>query len=475
MGNFVTSTPNEAALVSGPRGTRIAVGNTVFRFWVIEQVKRISLEMHTLDLHSQGAETVAGVRVSVTATAQVKIHARVEGKIATSGPEKGVDVLDKRTILLAAQHFLKYNDREADLKQALRQTLEGHQRQILGTLTVEQIYKDRAAFSAKVREHVHEELAHMGFEVVSYSVVSITDENGYMDALGATQTALVKREAAEGMAKNQAEAKVKVAQAEAHSEQEAAKAMRQAHVVRNDQKLAEAESDQTLELKKADIAIRTGEARERADAAAKIEKAKQEQEVVRQRTTQKLIETEVETRIAEQEAARIKLEMQGEAQAKLSAQEANAKAVIVLAEAEANRIRLLAQAEADAIRMKGEAEAANLRLQAEAYAQFGDAAISVMIINRLPEIASEICKPLAKTEKMVFVSAGGGGEGGGGGPSAFTRDITGILGHLPAAVEALTGFDLREALNRTKRSKHGTLALSHSAMMPVAVSEDQAL
>ena len=89
--------------------------------------------------------------------------------------------------------------------------LEGHQRQILGTLTVEELYKDRQAFAQRVKEHVATDLYRMGFVLVSYTVAKIFDNSGYMDALGATQSALVKREADEGRAKNQNQARKEVA------------------------------------------------------------------------------------------------------------------------------------------------------------------------------------------------------------------------------------------------------------------------
>jgi flotillin len=142
---------------------------------------------------------------------------------------------------------------------------------------------------------------------------------------------------------------------------------------------------------------------------------------------------------------------------------------LVKAEAEASRIRTVAQAEADAIRWKGEAEATNIRLMGEAYASYGDAALAVQLIAKLPEIAAEVSKPLAKTEKMVFI---GGGEGGsGGGPAAFTRSMTEIMGQLPQVAESLTGFDLRGAMERLSRGDKGTLG----KRAITASSEDQVL
>jgi flotillin len=50
------------------------------------------------------------------------------------------------------------------------QTLEGHLRAILGTLTVEQIYQDRENFARLVREHASPDVAKMGLEIISFTI-----------------------------------------------------------------------------------------------------------------------------------------------------------------------------------------------------------------------------------------------------------------------------------------------------------------
>lgn len=72
-------------------------------------------------------------------------------------------------------------------------------------------------------------------------------------------------------------------------------------------------------------------------------------------------------------------------------------------------------------------------------------AILERIIEVLPEIAKSIAEPLAKTEKMVFVSSGGNG-GGGGGPAAFSKEFNRMVAEVPETVEAITGVDLRKAI-----------------------------
>jgi flotillin len=452
-------------LISGLGGTRVKVGQTGWKWWIVETKDTISLQLIQLDLQSVGAETVQGVSVDVTAVATVKVRSTLtktehgdEEQVAgtQSGGKKPGDklVLDKKQILRAGTQFGGKSPEE--IKGMLKNCLEGHQRQILGTLTVEQIFKDRASFSTKVREHVTEDLERMGFEVVSYSIKNIQDAQGYMDSLGATQIASVKRDAEEGTARNKSEAMQKVAQAESVAKISAAKASREAHVSMNQQKEQELEADKALELKRAKTTLEVGEAMERSQAAINLVREQQQQQVIREKTQQRFIEREVETKIAEEEARRIQAEMEGQSLARLKMSENDAKAVIVKAKAEGERIRLLAAAEADAIRSKGLAEAENLRLKAQAYNEFGQAALAQLLINQLPAIAAEVAAPLSRTDKITFVSNGGGD---GGGPSALTREVTNIMGQLPQSIQALTGFDLRAAIENAPNRKKSEIEL----------------
>jgi len=60
------------------------------------------------------------------------------------------------------------------------QTLEGYQRAIMGTMSVEQIYRDRKAFSSRVFEVASADLAGMGIVVISYTIKEVNDEVGYL-------------------------------------------------------------------------------------------------------------------------------------------------------------------------------------------------------------------------------------------------------------------------------------------------------
>ena len=104
MGNFVSGSANEAVLISGLRGTRVAVGSTAWRWWVVDTVTRLPLELIQLELHSNEAETVHGVKVTVMAIANVKVKARFNSESGKSESERLK--VDKENILVAAQQFL---------------------------------------------------------------------------------------------------------------------------------------------------------------------------------------------------------------------------------------------------------------------------------------------------------------------------------------------------------------------------------
>lgn len=134
MGNIHTVGPNKALVVSGGcNGAAkkvIVVGSWAWAWWCITDVQKLSLEVMTLQPVCDRVETVHGVPITVTGVAQVKIM-------------KDFDLL-----LVASEQFLGKD--EDEVKRTVLQTLEGHLRAILGTMTVEEVYKDREKFAFQV-------------------------------------------------------------------------------------------------------------------------------------------------------------------------------------------------------------------------------------------------------------------------------------------------------------------------------------
>ena len=135
--------PNEALIIYGRwtmvtdpatgqkvrRSFRIVNGGGTFIWPVVERVHDLSLELMTIEVVTTNVYTSQGVPVTVDGVAQVKVGS------------------DEVSIITAAGQFLSKSTRE--IQNVALQTLEGHLRAILGTLTVEEIYRDRDADPAR--------------------------------------------------------------------------------------------------------------------------------------------------------------------------------------------------------------------------------------------------------------------------------------------------------------------------------------
>ena len=465
--------PNEVLVISGRKrriidpdgkarevGFRVVKGGGVFVWPVFEKVDILSLELLTIDVQTPEVYTSKGVPVKVDGVAQIKV--------------KGDDV----SIATAAEQFL--SKRTDEIKSVAMQTLEGHLRAILGTMTVEEIYQNRDAFASKVQEVAAGDMANMGLGIVSFTIRDIRDSQGYLDALGKPRIAQVKRDAQIAQAEADRDAMIKSSQA-TQAGQEAKFAA--------DTKIAESQRDYQMNV--ANYQASVNQRKAESDLAYDLQKFKtgqlvkaeevqveivakqkqielQEQEIKRkerelQATVQKPAEAErqkVET-LANARKFQLETEANGAANAAKATGFANADVAKAtgLAEAEANKARGLANADvakatglaqAAVIEAQGKATAEATRLKAEAFQQYNEAAVIELLVKVMPEIAGKISEPLAKTEKMVIINSG---SGPGGGASKLTGDVTQIIAQLPPVLESLTGIKFERLLEQVPALK----------------------
>ncbi|GIY62655.1 hypothetical protein CEXT_632271 [Caerostris extrusa] len=390
MPGFVTCGPNEALVVSGCCHTNplMVPGGRVFVWPVIQRVQRITLNTMTLTIESPKVYTQQGVPISVTGIAQVKIQGQ-----------------NAEMLRAACEQFL--GKREAEVMHIARETLEGHQRAIMGTMSVEEIYKDRKKFSKQVFEVASSDLVNMGITVVSYTIKDISDEEGYLKALGMARTAEVKRDARMGEAEARRDSQIKEAIAE--EEKMAARYL-------NDTEIAKAQRD--FELKKAAYDMEVNTKKAESDLAYNLQAAK----------TQRELEATIRRPA---EAEKYKLE-------KLA--EANRNRVIMEAEAEAEAVR--GEAEAFAIEAKAKAEAEQMAKKADAFREYKDAAMVDMFLETLPKVAAEVSAPLSQCKKVTMVSSGKSEIGA----CKLTGEVMDIIAKVPHVVSKLTGVDITHSM-----------------------------
>lgn len=368
-----TAGPNTALIKSsGRRNMRVVIGGRMFSIPGMDRVDTLSLELRTITVFTKGGLTINGVSVDVTSACQVKIQGWTSEADATGGTkpdstprpsfglsgQNGTVRLDEGAIRLAAQHFLGKSDQE--MEDCIQATISGHQRSIIGCLTLEQLYRDRAAFCKRVLELISVDMRNMGLAVVSYTVADITDDNGYIDALGVTQTEAVKREAVEGAARNQSAAKSMQAQ------QEAA-----AHIEVNLQIRRKIESDLQLQLQQAKAQEMIQRQTAVQSKAHDISDAEQDAILLVTRQKAAAAETEAQLEVIRQEVEKEKLmkmkAVNVEADAMLYRAKLTADCTSATTAADAQRVRELGKAEAESIRQKGLAEVEVLRFRNRAW------------------------------------------------------------------------------------------------------------
>jgi len=456
--NYIKVSPNQAAVISGRSrkladgtvvGYRLVRGGATLIVPFLEKVEYLSLNVLTVPLTTSRAYTVQGVPVSVKAVANVKI--------------KG----DDESMRAAAERFLGMDQEE--FHKLVFQTLEGHLRAILGTLTVEEINNDRQSFAQKLTTEAAGDLEKMGIGLDALTIQEISDEEGYLDALGQRRTAEVQRDAEIGKAEALRDSKIK-----------AALAMQEGEKVRLASEADIAASTRETEVKRAQFQAEIKREQATSAQAGPLSEAKARQEVVAEEVRVERIRTQEQIAVQHQEVLRREKELeatvvkkaeaerraavllaQGQQEAAILEAEGRKQALIATAEAEsqklqreglgrasaieaegraeAEKIRALGLAEAEKIEAQGLAhakateaqglaEATAIKEKAAAWREFNDAARLQTILEKLPSIIEAtapalraVSEPLGNIDKVVMIDHGGGGDSNGQGLGGLNR------------------------------------------------------
>jgi len=427
---------DKALVVTGLK-KRVISGGGGFVIPLLEKTDQISLENMKIEVKTDGALTEQGVDITADGVAVIKVKS------------------DKESILASVEQFNTGREKETIIviKDTAKDVLEGKLREIISKMTMEEIYKDREKFASQVQEVAALDLAEMGLEIKAFTIRDISDKNGYLEALGKKRISEVKRDALIAEAEANKETKIKTAEANR---------LGQAAFIISETQIAESTKDKELKVQLYRKEQETEKAK--ADLAYEIEASKVQQEVEKEKMQVQIVRKQKEIELAEQEANRKEKELEATVVKMANAEkysietqaDADRYKEIQIATAEAESIKLRGNAMAEArraegmadveiIREKGMAEAEAMMKKAEAYKQYNDAAVSQMIIDKLPELARAISEPLSKTEKIVIVD---NGSGQGKGAAKVSGYVTDILSTLPETVNALTGVNLMDIFNK---------------------------
>jgi flotillin len=447
--------PNQVLVVSGRRreminpvtgnkervGFRVVKGGGTFIIPVLERIDVLSMEILTIEVEVRSVYTIEGVPVHVDGVAQIKI--------------RGEDA----SIYTAAEQFLSKGP--DGIVYVAHETLAGHLRAILGMLTVEEIYRDRDAFAQKVLEVSGSDLANMGLEIVSFVIKDIRDDKEYLESLGRTRTAEVKRDAVKGEAEAQRDATIAQANAARDATIQSAEARQEGETakLRAETKIAEAQKHYRVQKAQYDEEANRSEVQ--AELASTLQEKITNQEIMAQEVQIEVVAKQKQIEVQEQEVQRRARELEATVEKPAAAERyrietlANAKkyqteieaagqaeAIRLQGEGEAEATKARGLAQAEVIQAQGFAEAQAMEKKAQAWQKYNQAAIIQQLIEALPQVAGAVAEPLSQTDRIVIISNGGDGSGA----SKVTADVTNIVAQVPETIEALTGINLVEAL-----------------------------
>jgi flotillin len=210
--NYIKVTPNEVAIVSGSRhrtkvvlpgkdgepqeitrGYKLVTGGAFFKIPIRDRVEVMELNLIQIPVLVNKVPAANGVLVSVKGIANIKI------------------LSDQASLALAVERFL--GRKLEEIERVARENLESNLRAVVGTMTVEELIKDRNKLQTQITGEASTDMAKMGLGVDIMNIQEISDENGYIEALGKARTAEVKRDATIGEAEAKRDADIRSAAA----------------------------------------------------------------------------------------------------------------------------------------------------------------------------------------------------------------------------------------------------------------------
>ncbi|HEX7702374.1 MAG TPA: SPFH domain-containing protein [Kofleriaceae bacterium] len=372
--------PNEILIFSGRKhttedgrtvGYRVVFGGRGMRIPVVETVNRMDVSLISVPIAVQGAYSEGGIPLNVHAIANIKVST------------------DHRFVGNAIERFLG-KDR-TEIARVVKETLEGHLRGVLATMTPEELNEDRLKFSKHLELSAGPDLEKLGLELDVLKIQHVADDGNYLESIGRSRIAEILRTAE--VAESDATREAEQAEAGARARGEVAMTNAQAAVQAKQNELrqikAEVDADANAELNRAEAAGQQA----RAEAELELQKVRGDLETLR-RQAEVTIPAEVDAQVRE----------------------------------------LVAAGQAAPIAADGEAMAASLDAVSAAWKDSGGRAMDMFVLQHLDAIFGDVAKA-AQRLSVNEVNLIDGGDG---------KTIAAYAASRPATMAALL-----EQVNKT--------------------------
>ena len=351
--------PNRAAVITGRSrkltdgrgvGYRTVIGGRTLRIPIIEEVAWMPLSTIPIELNVQNAFSKGGIPLSVQAVGNVKVASEPEATF-NNGVER-----------LLGKHV-------DAIEELAKETPSANLRGVLATLTPEEVNEDRLKFAAQLLEEADQDLQKLGLQLDTLKIQNVTDEVGYLAAVGRAKTAQILRDA-----------KIAEAQNEAETKQREAESMRMSEVARAEAETQVATARNFLRVKQAEL----NQQAETIERVAKVEAQRAEVEAQQNLESQR-VELQKRRLLAD---------------------------VVEPAEAARRAAELHARASAAPILENGKAQVEVLRLLYQQINSAGDQGFAVFMAEKLPSLLGTAVDAVKGIEiDRLVVMDGGSGDG----------------------------------------------------------------
>ncbi|MGE0431870.1 MAG: flotillin family protein [Planctomycetota bacterium] len=455
--------------VGGGISSKCYAGGAAFVIPLIQDYAWLSLEPIQIEVPLKDALSSENIRVNVPSIFTVAIGTQPE------------------VMQNAAVRLLGLNTPQ--IKKQAEDIIFGQLRQVIAGMQIEDINRDRDTFLKHIQTSLEPELKKIGLVLINVNITDITDESGYIEAIGRKAAAEAINQAEIDVANQDKKGAIGVAEADREKNVSVANATKVKEIG-----VREATRDQAVRLAELEKEQRVAEERAAFERQSQIAEAEREKRVriadanasavTGENTAQAVIAgSRAELKIKEAEAYQAGESRQKEAEAKVLEIQNRALAQAALAEAErvenerraeleapakAAKAKTIVEAEAEAekrrIEAEGEASAIFARLEAQAKGEFemlakkgeglgkiieacggSKEAFQLMMLEHLDTLANASARAISniKFDKIV-VWDGGGANGNGSATSGFLKGLAGSLPPILNVMKDIGGVDMPE-------------------------------
>src|SRR5262245_49169744 len=290
---------------SGGNAAKCVHGGAAFVIPLIQDYAYLSLEPIQIEVPLKGALSIENIRVNVPSVFTVAVGTEPE------------------VMQNAAIRMLGLNAQE--IKEQTEHMIFGQLRQVIASMRIEDINRHREQFLHNIQTSLEPELRKIGLELINVNITDITDESGYIEAIGRKAASQAVQQARVDVSQQEKMGQIGMAEAEREKMIQVANATKLREIG-----MREAEREKAVRVAQLDKEQKIGEQTAAFERESQVKAAEREKAI-------RVAQLDKEQKIGEQTAA-FERESQvkaAERDMRVAVADANAKAVAGEAEAQA--------------------------------------------------------------------------------------------------------------------------------------------